>query len=366
MQLRARTSSPLLALALAACMAGSAAEPLSPSLWSSADGVAGSESIQLRLVLSRGAEVRWALYALPQDGLTAEQVMAGAGDTIRTGRAVVDAGQVGDTVRVVIGDLAAGEGYHVYVAARATDAEPVPDDAGRVEHVAVTLAQRQPGQSYESAALGATVGYYAYLPEAHYLDPDVRLPLLVFLHGSGEKGNGTTELARVTVHGPPKLVKAGRDFPFVIVSPQLPSSAGSWSAGLVDELVSRAVAAYRIDTTRIYVTGLSLGGYGTWNYARNFPGRVAAVVPIAGGGATGTAVCAMRDVPVWAFHGDADGSVNVSGSVNSVNALNACVPAPAVAPALTIYPGVGHDSWSRTYDGSAGHDIYTWMLAYHR
>lgn len=366
MQLRARTCSPIIALALAACMGSSSAEPLSPSLWSSAGGVAGSESIQFQVVLARAAEVRWALYAAPQEGLTASQVMAAAGDTLRTGRVVVGAGQVGDTVRIVIGDLAAGETYHLYAAASAADAEPVPDDADRVEHLAVTLAARQPGQSYASAALGMTVGYYSYLPEAHYLDPGARFPLLVFLHGSGEKGNGTTELARVTVHGPPKLVKNGRDFPFVIVSPQLPASQGSWPAGLVDELVSRAIADYHIDTTRIYLTGLSLGGYGTWSYARSFPARVAAAVPIAGGGATGTAVCAMREVPVWAFHGDADGTVNMSGSVNSVNALNACVPAPSVAPKLTIYPGVGHDSWSRTYDGSAGHDIYAWMLAYHR
>ena len=131
-------------------------------------------------------------------------------------------------------------------------------------------------------------------------------------------------------------------------------------------IITKAIADHRIDTTRIYVTGLSLGGFGTWAYARAKPERVAAVVPIAGGGSTGTAVCAMRDVPVWAFHGDADGTVNVSSSTNSVNALNACSPPPAVAPRLTIYPGVGHDSWSRTYDGSAGHDIYTWLLNYRR
>lgn len=367
MQLRARCLLLLLAApAIAACAPDEGTDPLSPALWSSASAAAGSESIQLSLVLTRAGEVHWSLHALPQEGMTAEQVVAGPAGALRTGRRIVASGETGDTVRVVIDELAAGTAYHAYVAATAADPDPVPDDLARVEHLAVTLAERQPGQSHASASLGQAVGYYAYLPEPHYLDPTARLPLLIFLHGSGEKGNGTTELSRVAVHGPPRLVRNGRDLPFVVISPQLPASQGSWPAGLVDELVTRAIADYRIDTTRIYVTGLSLGGFGTWNYARSYPGRVAAVVPIAGGGSTGTAICTMRDVPVWAFHGDADGTVNMSGTVNSVNALNACSPAPSVAPTLTIYPGVGHDSWSRTYDGSAGHDIYAWLLQYRR
>ena len=366
MQLRARHLTLVLAALLSACMAGESADPLAPTLWSSASAASGSESIELRVVLARAGELRWALYPSAQVGITVDQVRTGTADTLRTGGRTISSGEVGDTIRIVIGDLTAGQSYHLYAAASAAEPEPVPDDVSRVESFSFTLAARQPGVSYSSTAVGATVGYYTYLPEEHYLDPSARLPLLVFLHGSGEKGNGTTELTRVSVHGPPKLVKNGRDFPFVIISPQLPSSQGGWPTGLVDELITRAIADYRIDTTRIYVTGLSLGGFGTWAYARAKPGRVAAVVPIAGGGSTGTAVCAMRDVPVWAFHGDADGTVNVSSSTNSVNALNACSPPPAVAPKLTIYPGVGHDSWSRTYDGSAGHDIYAWLLTYRR
>ena len=166
-------------------------------------------------------------------------------------------------------------------------------------------------------------------------------------------------------HGPPKLINGGRSFPFIVISPQLPSAQGGWSVGLVDELIAMAKADFRVDTTRIYVTGLSMGGYGTWSYAVARPNVVAAVVPIAGAGNTGQA-CTMKGVPVWAFHGDADGTVNVSGSVNMINAINACLPPPLVTPKLTIYPGVGHDSWTRTYDGSAGPDVYSWMLQYHR
>jgi predicted peptidase len=161
------------------------------------------------------------------------------------------------------------------------------------------------------------------------------------------------------------LINLGTDLPFIVVSPQLPSSQGGWSVSHIDELIARARAENQVDTTRIYLTGLSMGGYGTWAYAVSRPNVVAAVVPIAGAGSPGQA-CAMRDLPVWAFHGDADGTVNVSGSVNMINALNACSPGPTVTPKLTIYPGVGHDSWTRTYDGSAGHDIFAWLLGYHR
>jgi predicted peptidase len=242
----------------------------------------------------------------------------------------------------------------------------MPTDLEMTFDAHVELDAVQPGISYTSGAIASTtIGYYAYLPEDHFHHAEERFPLMIFLHGSGEKGNGTTELNKVLIHGPPKLVKSGRRFPFIVISPQLPASQGGWSVGLVDELIARAKAAYRVDTTRIYLTGLSMGGYGTWGYATARPNVVAAVVPIAGSGSTGQA-CNMKNVPTWAFHGDADNTVNESGSINMVNAIKACTPAGAVEPKLTIYPGVGHDSWTRSYDGTAGHDIYQWLLQYHR
>lgn len=366
MQVHARNAGAMaLLFVLAACHGTGSADPLAPALWQSGTVASGTESIEVRVVLQRAGTVEWALYQEPHPGLTASEVRSGTGDTIRTGSIEVTTGDVSDTVRALISGLTAETEYHVYLAGTAADAEPVPDDHDVVHAIAATLAPRQPAFTIQSTTVGASVGYYVYLPESHFLVPGEKLPLLVFLHGSGEKGNGTTELSRVLVHGPPKLVRAGRDFPFVVVSPQLPSSQGGWPAGLVGEVIDRAVASYNIDTTRIYLTGLSLGGFGTWGFATARPARIAAIVPIAGGGNPGQ-VCAMRPVPVWGFHGDADGTVNVSGSVNTVNALAACTPAPAVTPRLTIYPGVGHDSWSRTYDGSAGHDIYAWLLTHHK
>lgn len=356
-----------------ACNSEDSAGPAADQIWSATylpTLFAGSKSIELGVILDRGATVSYTIYDRLQSGMTAERVReeavgSGTATPLKSGTFVVSGSKVGDTTRVELTGFPASTNLFIYLAGDPTTADPVPTDLDKVVSMSITTSARQPGTSYASAALSTTVGYYTYRPEAHYLHPEEKFPLLLFLHGAGEKGNGTTELSRVLVYGPPKLINQGNDLPFIVVSPQLPSSQGGWSVSHIDELIARAKTESRVDTTRIYVTGLSMGGYGTWAYAVARPAVVAAVVPIAGAGSTGQA-CQMRTVPVWAFHGDADGTVNVSGSVNMINALNGCNPAPTVTPKLTIYPGVGHDSWTRTYDGSAGHDIFSWLLSYHR
>jgi len=366
---------PPILLVLAACTSEDSGigTPPADQIWTPGTAptlLAGSRSIQIGVILDRAATVSYAIYNRTQSSIDAVEIRneaagVGSGGTIRAGTFDVSGSEVGDTARVELDGFNASTNIFIYLAADPAVADPAPSDLDRVVPLSITTAVRQRAASYTSAAVSATVGYYTYLPDGHFFQPDERFPLLVFLHGAGEKGNGTTELSRVLLNGPPKRVNQGIDFPFVIVSPQLPASQGGWPVLLVDELIARAKADTRVDTTRIYITGLSLGGYGTWSYAVARPNIVAAAVPIAGAGDTGQA-CAMKDVPVWAFHGDADGTVSVSGSVNMVAAINACSPPPGVTPKLTIYPGVGHDSWTRTYDGSAGHDIYTWMLGYHR
>lgn len=346
--------------------------PTADAIWAGDPVVThGATSVRATFVLQRAATVSYAIYGSQQDGLTAEAIRAeaalgAAGPSEKAGTRSFGSGKVGDSVTIAIDSLASGAEHWIYLAAEPAEADPVATDLDLTHSAHVELEILQPGISYTSSAIASTtIGYYAYLPEDHYYEAGEKFPLLIFLHGSGEKGNGTTELNKILIHGPPKLVKNGRRFPFIIISPQLPTSQGGWPVNLVDELIARAKAAYRVDTTRIYVTGLSMGGYGTWAYATSRPNVVAAVVPIAGAGSTGQA-CAMKNVPTWAFHGDADGTVNVSGSVNMVNAMKACTPAGSPEPKLTIYPGVGHDSWTRTYDGSAGHDIYEWLLQYQK
>ncbi|MCC6309925.1 MAG: dienelactone hydrolase family protein [Trueperaceae bacterium] len=227
----------------------------------------------------------------------------------------------------------------------------------------------------------ATMGYYEYLPASYAPGSHRTYPLLVFFHGIGEKGDGTTDLPMVLRNGPPRLIEEGRwlaatTAPFIVVSPQ--SASGSPSADEVHEFISTMLATYRVDPKRVYLTGLSAGGYTTWRYLAKYQDQVAAALPIAGGGDPGLA-CGMTGVPVWAFHGDADTVVDVGQSAAMVDAVNACTPGPGERAKLTIYEGVGHDSWSRTYDlsgmnageVSAARDpysvsIYTWLLAHAR
>ena len=179
---------------------------------------------------------------------------------------------------------------------------------------------------------------------------------MLFLHGAGERGH---DLEGVKTHGLPKLVARGEDLPCLVVSPQCP--AGAWWTELVPELlglVDEVSVAHRVDRDRVYVTGLSMGGYGCWAVAAAAPERFAAAIPICGGGKAAWAP-RLRRMPIWAFHGREDDVVPLGATETMVKALEA-VGAPV---RLTVYDGVGHDSWTRTYDDPA---VLDWLLAQRR
>lgn len=196
--------------------------------------------------------------------------------------------------------------------------------------------------------------YLLYLPKDYDTGQDRRWPLVLFLHGSGERGD---DVHLVTAQGLPKRVEEGQDFPFLLVSPQCPER-GWWTteeniaalAALLDEVEQ----GYAVDADRVYVTGLSMGGYGAWALATAYPRRFAALVPICGGGDPAT-VCALRHVPTWVFHGEDDDMVPLQKARVMVEALQAC----GGNVRFTTYPGVGHDSWTRTY---ANPELYHWLL----
>jgi predicted peptidase len=226
-------------------------------------------------------------------------------------------------------------------------------------------ATRQAALQFASPSLRVTVGYYLYYPAAYAQDSTARFPLLLFLHGIGERGNGVSELSRVLKFGPPRMIERGRDFPFLVLTPQLPSSADHWPVSLIDEVLDQARQTLRVDTTRIYLTGLSDGGDASWNYAMARPDIPAAIVPIASE-ASPASICAMRPVAVWAFHGELDRDTKLSLESRLVDGLNACDPPPPEPARLTIYRGAGHLVWTRAYEGEGGIDIYGWLLQHHR
>lgn len=196
--------------------------------------------------------------------------------------------------------------------------------------------------------------YLLYLPE-DYEQSEKEYPLVLFLHGAGERGNDIESVKR---HGPPKLVEEGKNFPFILLSPQCPEQT-RWNyqtqslIALLDEIESN----YRVDKNRIYVTGLSMGGQGTWTLALTQPNRFAAIAPVCGW-TDSWEVCKISHLPIWVFHGAKDNVVPVTESQQMVEALKQC---GAEKIKLTIYPEANHDAWTETYNNPV---LYNWLLSY--
>ena len=205
--------------------------------------------------------------------------------------------------------------------------------------------------------------YLLFLPEAYGGKAAKRWPLILFLHGAGERGS---DVWQVAAHGPPKNVKEHPEFPFIVVSPQCPEHQ-VWSKDVLLALLDDITTKYAVDTNRIYLTGLSMGGYGTWDLGLTYPEKFAAIVPICGGGqvisvllSSGAKGWALKTLGVWAFHGGKDPVVPLEESQRMVDALK---KAGGQNVKLTIYPEAEHDSWTETYNNPA---LYEWLLKHER
>lgn len=266
--------------------------------------------------------------------------------------------------------------------------------------VGTDSAAHQTPRPLGSTAAG--MGYFEYLPPS-YGEPGGS-PLLVVANGYGENGDGSAEgLGALLFTGIPRFIDVGGwplDRPFVVLSTQHVEQPGlpggsvcdgvPWPGSCVMQLqheaghppqspcttpgelhdfIAYAAAAYDVDPQRIYVTGLSCGAFGVWEYLGTYGDeQVAAAVPVAGDGRPilADAGCALADVPVWAIHGEFDDVVNPAGSIDTIEAIRGC---PGVTPdraQLSIYPDLMHDGWDQAYSGSLGDDIYSWMLSYTR
>jgi predicted peptidase len=192
--------------------------------------------------------------------------------------------------------------------------------------------------------------FWVWLPR-EYTQRSARWPLVVFLHGSGERG---TDLEKVKVHGPPKQVAQGAAYPFILISPQLEAGA-RWDAERLHKLLVALQARLHADPRRCIGTGLSMGGFGMWQWATAYPRDLAAIAPVCGFGDPAK-VAAMRSVPVRAYHGDQDPVVPLAPHAACVEALRAA----GGTATLTVYPGVGHDSWTPAYNDP---ELIPWLLA---
>ena len=200
---------------------------------------------------------------------------------------------------------------------------------------------------------GKTIPYLLYLPK-DYTSKEAKWPLMLFLHGRGESAG---PLSTVKKWGPPRLIERGENFPYIIASPQCPR-AESWAQAsqqaLLLALLDHLAKTCKVDSDRIYLTGLSLGGYGSWRLAADHPERFAAVVPICGGGRTDDAE-KLKSLPIWAWHGAADPTVPVQRSIEMVEAIK---KAGSTVVRFTPLEHIGHNSWEAAY---ATPELYQWL-----
>lgn len=252
------------------------------------------------------------------------------------------------------------------------------------------------------------VRFLEYLPH-DYATSTKTYPLIIFAHGAGETSKNdapsadATEYARLRIHGPAKHIAqnhnmcftvGGEESCFIVISPQSPQVDGWWAVHRLRAVLDYAKANLRVDTSRLYFTGLSMGGGATWSFARSqrynpnefYAAELAAIVPICGAAEVNPSSCNManQSLPIWAFHGTADATVPIARSRDFVNAINGisangvqCTANPVKA-LLTEYAGVAHDSWTKTYnptsrfnpvtavEDSSGINIYEWMLTHSR
>jgi predicted peptidase len=217
------------------------------------------------------------------------------------------------------------------------------------------------------------LNYLLYLPDSFNQNDSLKQPLILFLHGAGERGE---DMELVKKHGVPKIVENQEEFPFIVVSPQCPADS-YWVNELesLSALLDEIVQQYPIDPARIYLTGLSMGGIGAWHLALANPKRFAAIAPVCGAlsipevrrkelqitnnvSQLSEGLKRLKDLPVWAFHGDQDDIVPMEDAQKVIQTLKKY----GGSAKLTVYKGVGHDSWTETYENE---QLYQWFLRHH-
>lgn len=219
---------------------------------------------------------------------------------------------------------------------------------------------------------GSTYDYLLSLPDDYAADTSRSWPLLLFLHGTVPRGSNVWDVTQQgparLLAGPPELTATERaaaatlSRAFVVVAPQCPQFE-VWNDERILALLDHVSAELRLNPARVYLTGLSMGGFGAWSVAMRHPGRFAAVVPVCGGGRVADIAASAHKHPaalarlgVWAFHGARDFVVPLEESERMVDALKL---AGARDARLTVYPEVEHDAWTPTY---ANAEVYAWLL----
>ncbi|MCW3463272.1 dienelactone hydrolase family protein [Chitinophaga nivalis] len=188
--------------------------------------------------------------------------------------------------------------------------------------------------------------YLVYIPDTYNQQPNYKWPVVIFLHGISEMGKDVNILRKVG------LVRVVSGKPFVMIAPVC--GKNWWNVNSLETLYQDVIKKYNVDTRRVYLTGLSMGGFGTWDWASEKPERFAGIIPICGGGKT-ELMSRLKKMPIWVFHSKDDSTVKVTSSRVLVKALQEL----GSTVQYTEYPSGGHDAWTRTYANEA---VFTWLL----
>lgn len=226
---------------------------------------------------------------------------------------------------------------------------------------------------------GSGVWYLEHLPE-NYNSGDTKFPVIIFLHGLKERGDGSATISKIKKWGPPKHIENGHDMTFrvngkshsfVVISPQLPTDQREWPPSMVDGIINDVLENYKVDPDRVYLTGLSLGGGGAWAYAvssYNKPNKLAAIAPVCGFLSSAkskkdTKHMADTDIAVWGFHNSQDNTVPISHGKQPIDGLKR--HKPKTMPKFTVYNVKGHNAWTKAYTtNNSVHspNLYQWLL----
>lgn len=193
------------------------------------------------------------------------------------------------------------------------------------------------------------MNYLVHIPKSD----EKKLPMVVALHGAGERGD---DFDKIPVHGPAKYVLSGADFPAILIAPQCPTEL-VWNQLTFElkELIDFAIEEYGADPDAVSLTGLSMGGYGTWEMGISYPGFFAALAPVCGGGMSWR-VGEIGKTPVWAFHGEEDETVPISNSYEMCRRLRAS----GGNVALTVFTFDGHNVWDDAYEKTV---LLQWLIS---
>ena len=195
-----------------------------------------------------------------------------------------------------------------------------------------------------------------YFPKDYEDRKNEDFPLLLFLHGGGEAGG---DLENLQINGPPRMIVEGKEFPFLILAPQHPERRKFWNTRAVIQLLDHVMKENRVDSNRIYLTGLSRGGSAAWELAVQYPSKFAAMAVVCGMTPVPYADWIDRQMPIWVFHGEQDPVISVEESENMVMKLKQM----GYEVRFTKYPDVGHDAWTRAYEND---ELYSWFIKHKR